>query len=666
MADKKDASTILGEARERASTAKDAWSEVYTKAKDDLRFLSDEEAAQWDEKEYRERKNAGRPVITVDRISQFVHQVENDIRMNTPTIRVIPHSSDSDADTAEIISGKIKDIEYQSGADEAYDTAASFAVRSSIGFITVDHDYAEKKGFNQEFCIRRVVNPCAVLIDPASIEVDGSDAEYGFIFDTMTVKEFKRRWPGKEVCSFDDDAGESKSREDGDNVIVAQYFWVEKDEREEVAEDYIGEDEAPKRMVQNKKVMRARLSGKEILDEGEPFPGEYIPIVPVYGEEAWMDGKRHLNSLVRKAKEPAYMSNLWSSLETEILMKQPLAPVTAPAGQVENYSQDWLDPAKAGVLRYDTVDSNGVPIPGAPQRLMPPQFPAGFAQAKAGAMEDIRNSTGMYNASLGQRSNETSGIAINARKVEGDMATFHFADNLNKAIAQVGRIIVSGLSSIYDSRRTIRIIDEEENPKMVGINGNRVEGQDRDYDFTNGEYSVRVITGPSFTTQRQEAVQYLADIMAQQPQLAQIAGDLLFKNMDFPGAQGIADRIKKTIPAHLLDDAEGEQDPEKIQLQQTIEQGKQMLAQMQQEMADMKRKLDAKEADLAIKAQSERNDTQIEMQKLRLDELKMQSENQFKAAEIAMQERELTLREQELQMKLVGQNTQQPVQQVVG
>src|SRR5690606_1014123 len=147
--------------------------------------------------------------------------------------------------------------------------------------------------------------------------------------------------------------------------------------------------EPPRRVVQTKKVMRARLSGKDILDEGEPFPGEYIPIVPVYGEEMWRDGKRYLNSLVRKAKEPAFMCNLWSSLKTEIMMKQPLAPVTAPAGQTEAFAEDWLDPAKAGVLRYNSTTPSGEPIPGAPQRLMPPQFPAGFAQAEMGSMEDI-------------------------------------------------------------------------------------------------------------------------------------------------------------------------------------------------------------------------------------------------------------------------------------
>lgn len=658
MADEKDVSSILDEARERASIAKDAWSEIYSKAKDDLHFLSDEPGAQWDAREYRDRVAAGRPTITVDRISQFVHQVENDIRMNTPSIRVIPHSSDSDEETAEIISGKIKDIEYQSGADEAYDTAASFAVRCGIGFITVDHDYAEKRGFNQEFCIRRVVNPSAILLDPASIEIDGSDAEYGFIFDTMTAKEFKRRWPEKEVCSFDEDIDSSKTYADGDEVIVAQYFWIEKEESEEVAEDYDGEEgEKPRRTVQTKKVMRARLSGKEILDEGEPFPGEYIPIVPVYGEEMWRDGKRYLNSLVRKAKEPAFMCNLWSSLKTEIMMKQPLAPVTAPVGQVEAFSEDWLDPSKAGVLRYNTVDASGNPIPGAPQRLMPPQFPAGFAQAEMGSMEDIRNSLGMYNASLGQRSNETSGIAINARKIEGDMATYHFADNLNKSIAQVGRIIVSGLSSIYDAKRSIRIIDEEGNAKMVGINGMRIGNQERDYDFTNGEYSLRVITGPSFTTQRQEMVQSMAAMMERNPALMNVIGDLYFDNMDFAGASAFAERIKKTIPPHLLEDEDGEQDPEKVQLMQTIEEGKALMAQMQQQMADMKRKLDAKEADLAIKAQSERNDTEIEMRKLQLEEAKLQSENQFKAAEVAIKTRELNLREQEMTLKQASQNT---------
>lgn len=650
--DDNSAAGIIARAQKQAGRAKDAWSRIYEAAKDDLRFLSDEPGSQWDEREYRERTGTGRPVIDLDMCSQFVHQVENDIRMNTPTIKCIPHGGGADIETAEMLDGLIKDIEYQSSADEAYDTAASSAVRCGIGFIRVDHEYVDDEGFDQQLCIKRVVNPFAVLIDPFATEIDGSDARYGFVFDTMSVSDFKEAYPGKEPCSFWDDGGSQRIRADEEEVVIAEQFIIEEEERELSAPEVgASTEEKRTRRVKSRKVRRYKMSGKDMLAD-TVFPGRYVPLVPVYGEEAWNDGQRNLLSLIRKAKSAAYMGNLWASLETEVLMKQPLAPVTAYTGQVENYAQDWLDPSKSGVLRHDPVmDEAGRPLP-PPQRMAPPTYPAAFAQARAGMIEAIKGTTGMYNASLGQRSNETSGVAIERRKIEGDVATYHFADNLTKSITHVGRILVSAIPEIYDTPRILRTFTPEEEPAMVGVNGMRVPEQERDYDLTKARFTVRVVTGPSFTTQRQEATAVLGELMARRPELAQMAGDLLFKNMDFPGAQAVAERFKKLLPPQLREeDAEKAPDPEKLQMQQVIQEGQQLLAQLQQENQALKQQVGNKQADLQLKAQSEQIDAQLEAAKLRLEETKAQNEARFKAAELALKDRELALREAEMAVR---------------
>lgn len=646
---------ILSRAKKFSRIAKEAWSEIYEEARCDLEFLSDRPDAQWlDGKLYNDRIATGRPCVSIDQVSQFVHQVVNDIRMNTPSVKCIPHTGGADVETAEILDGLIKDIEYQSGADEAYDTAANFSVKSGIGFILVDHDYAGDDGFDQELRIKRVINPEAVLIDPASVEIDGSDAKYGFIFDPISTADFKAKYPDQEPCSFWDD--EAKNREVGDElkeVVLAQFFWIEEERRTLTAPEMgANETEARTREAVKRRVRRARLSGKAVLEDGDDFPGEYIPIVPVYGEEAWECGKRKLLSLIRKAKSPAFMANLWASLETEMLMKQPMAPVMAPEGTVEDYAADWLDPSKAGVLRYRVTDVDGKQVP-APQRLAPPQFPAGFGQAVLANTDRIKASLGMYNASLGQTSNETSGRAINARKVEGDVATYHFGDNLNKSIAQVGRILVSAIPVIYDTPRIVRTFDKEDNPRMVGINGQAVEGQEQPFDFSQGKYSVRVVTGPSFTTQRQEAVQMLGDLIGRQPALAQIAGDILFKNMDFPGAQAVAERLKKSVPPQLREDEDGEKasDPEKLQMQQVIQQGQQAIAELQQQLSAAQQQLDSKQTDLALQARSDSTKAQIELEKLRIEAKKNETDARLKAAEIALKDRELRIKEAELSMR---------------
>ncbi len=620
------------------------WQEIYDRAREDLHFLSDDKYAQWNQKDYDERTSTGRPALTIDQLGQFVHQVVNDIRQNTPAINVIP-DGDGDIDTSEVYKGLIKNIEYCSNADDVYDTAASNSVKSSVGFIRVDHDYCDDESDEQELLIKRVINPLSVWIDPDSIECDGRDAKFAFIIDKIKVSEFKKLYPGKEVVSFQGD--KTTKLKDDDYVQIAEFFEL-------VTEDV--KVEGSERSTQKKTVNRYKLSGAEVL-ESTTFPGKYIPIVPVYGEEAWIDGERHIFSLIRKSKDAQMMYNVWKSLETEIVQKQPQAPVMAAEGQVDDYAEDWKDPSKAMVLRYKSIDAAGNPLP-PPQRLSPPSVPAGIVNAARETVDDIKATLGMYNASIGQRSNETSGIAINQRKMEGDVATFHFSDNLVRSITQVGRILVSAIPEIYDTARIIRIIGVEDEPKQIGINGAQAPDQERPFDLNQGKYTVRVITGASYTTQRQETVAALTQMFSANPELMTAFGDIYFKNSDFAGAQAMAERAKKMLPPQLQDSEDGKDvDPEKMQMRMQLQQAQQIIQQGAQEIQSLQAQVQSKQADQQIKVQSDQmkaqNDQtkgQIEIMKLQLEEKNLNLEAQVKAQELELKKMELELRSQELLM----------------
>lgn len=627
---------IVASAKKKWKRDQSAWSEVYDKAKEDLHFLSDDEYAQWDSTDAKARTETGRPAITVDQLTQFVHQVANDVRMNTPTINVIPGDKAASIKTAEKLKGLIRGIEYSSNADDAYDTAVLNSIKCSIGFIRVDHDYVDGEGFEQELLIRRVVNPLACLIDADSIECDGRDAKHGTIIDKMLVSDFKRQFPDKEVCCFEQDA--QKTWADSDHVCIAEHFVVVEEEKEigltesgETKEVDKKSEYKSKRKVKKTKVRRYKLSGKEVLEE-TTFPGKYIPLVPVYGEEAWIEGKRHVFSLIRKSKGAQRMFNFWKSLETELLMKQPQAPIMAAEGQIEPYAEDWKNPAKAMALRYSQTDSAGNPAP-PPQRLAPPTIPTGIVNAARETVDDIKATMGLYNASIGQRSNETSGKAINERKQEGDVATYHFGDNLVRSITQVGRILVCAIPEIYDTARIVRIIGMEDEPESVGINGEKVEGQEEDYDLRKGKYDVRVVTGASFTTRRQEAATFFTEIVTRQPDLMQVMGDLLFKNMDFTGAPAMAERMKKIIDPKLLDEGKDAPDPEKQQLQAQLQEAQAIMQQMQQALAQAE--------------QEKKNDTA----KVQIDGQKVQIDAAVKGKELELKDRELDLKERELLAK---------------
>lgn len=639
-----DIDDILQRAKDLLKTDQEYWSENYQKARDDAKFLSDDKYSQWDEQDYNERTSTGRPAITVDQLSQFVHQVVNDIRINTPTINVIPAGFDSDEETAEVLKGLIKSIEYSSNADNAYDTAAYNAVKQSIGYIRITNDYASDDSFDQELKICRVVNPLSCWLDSASIEIDGRDAMHATIIEKMRVSEFKRKYPNKEVACFEADS--TTEHKDDDFISLAEQFVIEETEKTIGIKDdgsifEVGPKDKPKktRVVKERRVIQRKMSGKDVLEE-TVFPGKYVPIIPVYGEENWIEGKRHLFSLIRKSKDAQKMFNYWKSLETELLMKAPLAPVMAAEGTTEDYAADWINPSKAAVLRYKTTDADGNPTT-PPQRLPAPQIPTGLVNASRGSVDDIKATMGLYNASIGARSNETSGVAISQRKQEGDVATYHFSDNLSKSITQVGRVLVSAIPEVYDTARVLRIIGAEDEPQKIGVNGEMVDDQEETIDLKKGSYDVRVITGASFTTLRQESVAALQSIFQASPELMQVMGDLYFKYSDFAGAQAMANRMKKVVDPKFLDEEDRQEqeviDPEKQQMAAIIQEGQAALQQMTQEIEALKGQLQNKQGDLVLKSQEmqiKEQDIEIKRESLALDAYKIKSDVELKNKEL--------------------------------
>lgn len=605
------------DAQELFEHAVNGWSEIYRDAKDDLDFYM---GNQWPDQERRRRIGLKRPALVVNKLPQFVHQVTNDIRMNTPSIVPMPVDDGADIETAKILKGVIRHIEYSSGADEVYDTAAEYAVKCSVGFIRVDHRYVTEFGFDQELILKRVHNPLSVYLDPDSTECDGRDAMFAFQVDTMSERQFKKLYKGFDAVSFD--MREKKSR-DGDSITIAEMFKIEETAKQvalladgSVVEYQDGFDGVQAvRSIKQRKVIRCKMSGADVLEE-TTFPGIYVPIVPVYGEEHWSNGKRHIFSLIRQAKDAQRRYNHWASKETEILSQAPIAPIMAAEGQTENWAKDWTDPENAVVLRYKTTDAMGNPIP-APQRLSPPQVPTGIINAMQGAVEDIKSSMGLYNASIGAQANEKSGVAIQARQREGDVATFHFGDNLTRSIAQVGRILINAIPEVYDTQRIIRIVGDEDEVKMVGINGAMAEDQPQHYDLTKAaQYDIRVTTGASFTTKRQETQAMMTQLLQGNPQLLQVMGDLMFKYSDMPGAEAISARLKKTIPPQLLE-SEDNKDSEAAlmqaqaaiqQLTAKVEQDQQMLQQgamaideLKQQLAETEAKLNDKQVENVVK-----------------------------------------------------------------
>lgn len=623
------------------------WSSIYDEAKKDMRFLSGDEDAQWEG--IRDKPS---PALTIDRLSSVVNQIANDIRMNTPAIKIIPGDKESSEDVADILSGLIKNIEYESMADSVYDSAALSSVRCGLGFMRVETEYEDNESFNQKICIKRVPNPLNVFIDCTSTESDGSDMKHATILQEILVSDFKEEYPKNDPADFKA-GGVDKKYKDEDSIFIAEHFYI-KSSKEEI----VSPDGLQKRPVMRKTIYRVLLSGKDILEQ-TTFPGDYIPVVPVFGEEYWVEGKRYLSSAIRRAKDPQIMYNYWRSVEMSLVKNQQVAPTMVAEGAISGYEKEWQD-HKSLVVQYRTHDPVGNALP-QPVRLPPPQIPTGIINAAREMAEDIKATTGIFDASLGNRSNETSGVAIQKRQQEGDTATYHFADNLTRAIAYAGKIIISAIPTIYDTARVLNIMDVEGNVKRVGVNGEIAEDQEDEIDLTRGRYTVKVTTGPSFTTKRQESAEFFGKIAQSQPEMMQIVGDLIFKYMDVPGADALSERIKKTMDPRLLEE---DDDPMAAQYQQQMEAMQQQLQMAAQELQALQQQLDNKEADTAIKVQSEQNKTEIEGAKLMLQQSEMEADMQIKQQELEIKMKELEIKEQELFLRAREMETQKELREL--
>ena len=634
----KSDSDILTTARARLDMAVAALAESREDEIDDLRFYagSPDNHWQWPADVLATRGAVqgqtinARPTLTINKLPQHVRQVTNDMRQNRPGARVIPVDDNADVEVADIFNGMIRHIEYISDADVAYDTACENQVSYGEGYITLMTEYCDENTFDQDIKIGRIRNSFSVYMDPLIQDPTGADAKYCFITEDLTKAEYERQYPDAAPISTLQSLGVGDQSISNwlneDTVRIASYYYIDYDKTklnlypgnqsafEGTPEDKMLKDMFGKpvksRMSERPRVMYCKINGYEILEQKE-WAGKWIPVIRVVGNEFEVDGRIYISGLVRNAKDAQRMYNYWVSQEAEMLALAPKAPFIGYGGQFEGYEDKWKT-ANTNNWPYlevnpDVTDGQGAVLP-LPQRAQPPMASSGLLQAKAGASEDIKSTTGQYNASLGMGSNERSGKAILARQREGDVGTFHYGDNLTRAVRHVARQLVDLIPKIYDTQRIARIIGEDGETKMVKINPdqpqpiNKIVNEqgiviEKIYNPGVGKYDVVATTGPGYATKRQEALEAMAQLLQGNPQLWQVAGDLFVKNMDWPGAQEMSKRFAKTIDPKFLSD--GEDDPALQAAQQQIQAMGAEMEQMHQmiqnvgksiEMQDLERK----------------------------------------------------------------------------
>lgn len=545
----------------------------------DLAFLAGD---QWPDRVRRERESEGRPMLTINRLPQFLRQVTNDIRQADIAIKAAPVDDKSDPKLAKIYNGLLKQIQYQSNAHHVYSTAAEHQSSCGIGWFRVITEYADDSAFDQEIKVEGIPHPLSVYCDPAAVKPDRSDAMWIIVTEMVPCETFKQRWPDKVETSVDRPADGSSSRlywATADAVRVSEY-WVREPYTKTLGLTETGEtidltDIKPAQraflppIVKERKQTAYRvrqwlLSGSDILEGPHEWPGKFIPIVPVIGAEIPLDQKIYRYGLVRFARDPQQLYNYYRTGVAEMMALAPKSPYLVTTEMLS-------DPAIKRL--WDTANRQNRPylpfkpdpaMPTGPKREHPPEMPNALMQEASVAAEDMKATTGIFDAGLGARSNETSGRAILARQREGDVANYHFADNLEQSLQYAGRIIIDLIPKIYDNERVLRIMGDDDaeefipiNQVMMGMDGMPMLMND----LSQARFDVRVTIGPSYSTKRMETADAMLQFMQAVPAAANVGPDLVAKALDFPGAEEMAKRLRNTIPPAILADPDDPENP---------------------------------------------------------------------------------------------------------
>lgn len=647
MADKDGNKDILQSMRDFRQRAQDYWRDIYDQAEIDIEFCVNKES-QWDATARKERADAKRPCVTINKIAGFVHQQTNALRANKMTLNAIP-VDDSDVGKAEIQDAMLEYVLKSSRADIATDWAGGRAIMGGFGFYRVTTEYESNLSFNQDIKVKRIENPLSTYLSPEIKCPYGSDASEAITGEWMSKADFKRQFDGKEAVSADD-ITELTDWQSEDTVFVAEYYRIDYVDDtlyllengttilKSKVDEYEGDPNlviANKRKTQTKKVMWYKCSRDEVLEQTE-IKADYIPIILVVGDEQWVNDKRYWKSLISNAKDPQIIYNYARTLQLEQLQKAGNRPWVADGRSIEGYESFWEDASNPNMqyLPYNSTDENNNPLA--------PPFMASVYQGSPDLMreamtanDEIKGTTNINDATLGNQSNETSGRAIMARQRQSDQGNFHFLDNFKRAYEHLGRVLLSMIPNYYDTQRVLRITQDDEVFKTIVINvaedspliqkyekelKNAELGINGMYnDVTVGKYDIRIAAGADYNTQREEAREVLIELGRAYPQLMEISGDLIIRAFDFPDADKIADRLKMLLPPQLKGDEEGDapQIPPELQqqimqMQQQMQQAEQALQQMSQELKDKSADRELELLKAEIKAESD-----IEVAKIR-------------------------------------------------
>jgi len=619
---------VLKDAQRLYQDSLEATRDQRLQVEEDLKFSDPSNPQQWDEAVRRQRENdpgGKRPCLVLDQTGQYVANVAGQVEKQPPAIHAIPVGGGADKQAAEQIDGRFRHIEHASCAIQHYARALTSAARTGVGYLTVRPVYVDRSLGWQEPRIGSEPDPLKVVFDPWSTETDGSDATDGFVLTSMSIAMFQAKWKGQEAVDFGDP---EYSRRDNNrkSVLIAEHWCKEAKSRNVIVYfDVNGQEVSSSEDEYHEACMAAgvqlpyirnytdkfdyvrwsRMSGADILEESE-YPADSIGIIPVYGYVGFTDGRMTYCGIPRRARSAQQAYNYHKS---ELLMPgaQLLASKRALAGVEKIWDRNQVE--RRAYMPYNDYDDSGAIS--APSMIKVGSSLVDHVGGADSALRDIQASIGMYQANLGAPSNESSGVAIESRKQQGEASTAHFPSHLSASLGQVGKIVMQMDARLADTQREQPIIGVDGTAGKIEVNPEQETSFERQpgggvsINPSVGKYGVRVVVGASYSTQRSQTNAAFGEIMRGNPELAPTVAPFWAQTLDFPGSDKFAQAMAAMAPPPVkaIIQPEGQNDaPDPAKLAQQMQKMQQVLEQTQQALQEaIQHAKDAQEdADMAI------------------------------------------------------------------
>ena len=551
------------------------------KAVEDLLFLAAEDG-QWEE--YQKENRGKRPRYTIDRISGAKDQVIGEQRKTRTGPQIIPQNGGT-KEVAKVFTGLIRNIEQMEAASNIHDTAFDEQLTCGYGAFRYLTEEEEDSFDEEQNIIMEAIKsaPSSYFWDPNAKKYDKRDSEWQFLVSYMTKELYKHTYPKARVVDFDVDEYRTGNyshwfRERG--VRIAEYWKrtpikknigllsdgrvINLDENSEIIDELAeqGITVIKEKEVDSHKVEMGVMSGAEMLVDMQPWAGKYIPMVPVFGKMAMINGKEYIWGIVRKVKDAQRIYNYGTSTAIEATALTPKSPVIMSTNQMTGHKDEWKD-FNVNNPPVMTYENDGVTPP--PHRLEAPTVQNSLILQIQQSKEDIIATSGIEPAGMTEIKDLQSGVAKEREEERGGTGTFIYRDNLQKSQRFGYEICLDLIPKIYDTPRIVKIMGDDEELEDVEINQEIEDKQTGKMvmvnDLSQGKYSVLAKTGPAFATKREQSVDQLIKLAEFSPDDAAALTDLIVDNMDLNKGEVATKRIRK----RMIDQKLIEPTPEEIE-----------------------------------------------------------------------------------------------------